>query len=43
MRRESYLMSFSECFLMLGWVMLVAGLAVFFLKRVHVKGGVGGH
>lgn len=42
-RRESYLMSFSECFLILGWVMLVAGLAVFFLKRVQVKGGGGGH
>lgn len=42
-RREAFLMSFRECFLILGWVMLIAGLAVFFLKRVHVKGGGGGH
>ena len=36
-RREAYMMSFNDCFLLLGVCLLVAGLAIFGCKKVDIS------
>ena len=43
-RREAYLLAFSDCFLLLGCVLLASVIALFFMKRTQFTDGpVGGH
>lgn len=42
-RREAFLLAYGDCFLVLGCVLLASGIALFFMKRAHITGAVGGH
>jgi DHA2 family multidrug resistance protein len=41
--REAFLLAYSDCFLALGWVLLANAVALFFMKKAHISGVVGGH
>ena len=42
-RREAFLLAYSDCFLALGCVLLASAIALFFMKKSHITGAVGGH
>jgi DHA2 family multidrug resistance protein len=42
-RREAFLLAYSDCFLALGCVLLASAIALFFMKKAHITGAVGGH
>jgi DHA2 family multidrug resistance protein len=42
-RREAFLLAYSDCFLALGCVLLSSAIALFFMKRARISGGGGGH
>jgi DHA2 family multidrug resistance protein len=42
-RREAFLLAYSDCFLVLGCVLLASAIALFFMKKSHTTGAVGGH
>lgn len=42
-RREAFLLAYSDCFLVLGCVLLASAIALFFMKKSHITGAVGGH
>lgn len=42
-RREAFLFAYSDCFLALGSVLLGSAVALFFMKKSHISGPVGGH
>jgi MFS transporter, DHA2 family, multidrug resistance protein len=42
-RREAFLLAYSDCFLALGCVLLSSAIALFFMKRARISGAVGGH
>jgi MFS transporter, DHA2 family, multidrug resistance protein len=42
-RRQAFLLAYSDCFLALGCVLLSSVFALFFMKRAHLSGAVGGH
>jgi DHA2 family multidrug resistance protein len=42
-RRESFLLAYSDCFLALGCVLLASAIALFFMRRAHISGAVSGH
>jgi len=42
-RREAFLLAYSDCFLALGCVLLASAAAVFFMKRAKISGSAGGH
>jgi DHA2 family multidrug resistance protein len=43
-RREAFLMAYSDCFLALGCVLLASAIALFFMQRANISSGaVGGH
>jgi DHA2 family multidrug resistance protein len=42
-RREAFFLAYSDCFLVLGCVLLSSGIALFFMKRTQITGAVGGH
>jgi DHA2 family multidrug resistance protein len=42
-RREAFLLAYSDCFLVLGCVLLASAAALFFMKKAHVSGTIGGH
>jgi MFS transporter, DHA2 family, multidrug resistance protein len=42
-RRQAFLLAYSDCFLTLGCVLLSSLFALFFMKRARLSGAVGGH
>ena len=42
-RRQSFLLAYSDCFLVLGCVLLASAAALFFMKKTNVSGPAGGH
>jgi MFS transporter, DHA2 family, multidrug resistance protein len=42
-RREAFFLSYSDCFLALGCILLSSVIALFFMKRTRISGAVGGH
>ena len=42
-RRQAFLLAYSDCFLALGCVLLASAIALIFMKRAHISGAVGGH
>jgi DHA2 family multidrug resistance protein len=42
-RRQAFLLAYSDCFLVLGCVLLSSATALFFMSRARVAGGGGGH
>jgi DHA2 family multidrug resistance protein len=42
-RRQAFLSAYSDCFVILGWVLLASAVALFFMKRTKISGPVGGH
>jgi DHA2 family multidrug resistance protein len=42
-RRQSFLFAYSDCFVILGWVLLTSAAALFFMKRTKISGHIGGH
>jgi DHA2 family multidrug resistance protein len=42
-RREASLLAYGDCFLVLGCVLLASAIALFFMKKSHIAGAVGGH
>ncbi len=40
-RRESFVMAFNDCFYVIGATVLLSGIAVLFLKRIHPSAGGG--
>ena len=42
-QRQAFLLAYSDCFLVLGCVLLVSAVALFFMKRASISGPVGGH
>jgi hypothetical protein len=42
-RREAFLLAYSDCFLALGCVLLASAIALFFMKRAHISCAVSGH
>ena len=42
-RRQAFLLAYSDCFLALGCVLLSSTFALFFMKRARLSGAVGGH
>ena len=42
-RHEAFLLSYSDCFLTLGCVLLASAFVLFFMKRARISGAVGGH
>ena len=42
-RRQAFLLSYGDCFLALGCVLLTSGTALFFMKKSRITGPVGGH
>jgi MFS transporter, DHA2 family, multidrug resistance protein len=42
-RRQSFLLAYSDCFLILGCVLLASVAALLFMKRATIEGAVGGH
>jgi MFS transporter, DHA2 family, multidrug resistance protein len=41
--RQAFLLAYSDCFLVLGCVLLSSAIALFFMKRARISGAVGGH
>jgi DHA2 family multidrug resistance protein len=42
-RRQSFLLAYSDCFLVLGCALLASAAALFFMKKTKISGAVGGH
>lgn len=42
-RREAFLLAYSDCFLVLGGVLLASAIALFFMRKAYLSGGAGGH
>jgi DHA2 family multidrug resistance protein len=42
-RRQAFLLAYSDCFLILGCVLLASGAALLFMKRTKISEPVGGH
>ena len=42
-RRQAFLLAYSDCFLVLGCVLLASAIALFFMKKAHITGAGGGH
>ncbi len=42
-RRQAFLLAYSDCFLVLGCVLLASAAALFFMKKTNTSGAVGGH
>jgi len=42
-RRQAFLLSYSDCFLALGCVLLSSAVALFFMRRAQISGAAGGH
>lgn len=42
-RRQAFLLAYSDCFLVLGCVLLASAAALFFMKKAKISGPVGGH
>lgn len=42
-RRQAFLLSYSDCFLALGYVLLSSAVALFFMRRAQISGAAGGH
>jgi DHA2 family multidrug resistance protein len=42
-RRQAFLLAYSDCFLVLGCVLLSSAIALFFMKKPRILGGGGGH
>ena len=42
-RHEAFLLSYGDCFLALGCVLLASASVLFFMKRAEISGAVGGH
>jgi MFS transporter, DHA2 family, multidrug resistance protein len=42
-RREAFLLAYGDCFLVLGCVLLASAAALFFMKKTHISGAIGGH
>ena len=42
-RRQAFISAYSDCFVILGWVLLASAVALFFMKRTKISGPVGGH
>ena len=42
-RRDAFLLAYSDCFLALGCVLLAGGIALFFMKKAQISGPVSGH
>jgi len=42
-RRQAFLLAYSDCFLILGCVLLASAGALFFMKKTRISGPVGGH
>jgi DHA2 family multidrug resistance protein len=42
-RREAFVLAFSDCFLALGCVLLGSTVALFFMKKAQISGAPGGH
>jgi DHA2 family multidrug resistance protein len=42
-RRQAFLLAYSDCFQILGCVLLASGIALFFMKKTKISGPVGGH
>jgi hypothetical protein len=40
---QSYLLAYSDCFLILGCVLLASAVALFFMKKTIISGPTGGH
>jgi DHA2 family multidrug resistance protein len=41
--RQSHLLAYGDCFLVLGCVLLASAVALFFMKKTTISGPVGGH
>ncbi|WP_130424349.1 hypothetical protein [Edaphobacter modestus] len=41
-RRQAFLLAYSDCFLILGWSLLASATALFFMKKTKISGPVGG-
>ncbi|OJV42059.1 MAG: EmrB/QacA family drug resistance transporter [Acidobacteriales bacterium 59-55] len=42
-RRQAFLLAYSDCFLVLGCVLLASAGALFFMRKTKMSGAVGGH
>ncbi len=42
-RRQAFLLAYSDCFLVLGCVLLASAAALFFMKKTTISGAAGGH
>jgi DHA2 family multidrug resistance protein len=42
-RRQAFFLAYSDSFLVLGCVLLASAIALFFMKKTHISGPVGGH
>jgi MFS transporter, DHA2 family, multidrug resistance protein len=42
-RRQAFLLAYSDCFLALGCVLLSSAIALFFMKKASILGSAGGH
>jgi DHA2 family multidrug resistance protein len=42
-RGQAFLLTYSDCFLALGCVLLSSAIALFFMKKTRILGAVGGH
>ena len=42
-RRQAYLLAYSDCFLLLGCVLLASAAALLFMRKTAISGAVGGH
>ena len=42
-QRQAFLFAYSDCFLVLGCVLLASGVTLFFMKKTKISGAVGGH
>jgi MFS transporter, DHA2 family, multidrug resistance protein len=42
-RRQAFLLAYSDCFLALGCVLLSSSIALFFMKKARLSGADGGH
>jgi DHA2 family multidrug resistance protein len=42
-RRQAFFLAYSNSFMLLGCVLLASAIALFFMKKTHISGPVGGH
>ena len=42
-RRQAFLLAYSDCFLVLGCVLLASAAVLFFMRKAKFSGAVGGH